>query len=358
MLLLVVLELEMNKGCRQVGTLITISRLRRSLQQAHKEKTSLLDWRGCGGRLLPLLLSGLFAACSPASGIVSVTQPPNSDLSTPLVQAIGRSLLYLARETGGPNDAPISVLTYPAGKHVVSIRKLNLVTGVCSDKRGNISAVTFAGKIYSFPYGKTKPVLRLSVDGDAALMGCSIAHASSDLAVINNTTSGKFAVLIWHHKRNRPTSIALPFVGWSCAFDAQENLFVAGITSAHKFQLARLALNAAKFDIIQLPGTANSDPGGIQWDGQYLAIALSRKGNSEIDRISISGSKGNIVQRVKLRKLQEQAQFWIGDGIVVATAAVSGSVETGFWHYPAGGSPVKILPQDGSSGIAVSEPMQ
>jgi hypothetical protein len=95
----------------------------------------------------------------------------------------------------------------------------------------------------------------------------------------------------------------------------------------------------------------------LQWDGSYLTVQNDQK-LATVYRIAITGSTGRVVGIVKLAK-DFRAYTWIEGDTILAGHWVSGQKKfknyaVGFWHYPRGGNPyklVKILPTKRKPGV-------
>lgn len=252
------------------------------------------------------------------------------------------------------HGAPLEIRTYPQLKQVANIRKLLPVTGVCSGASPFIWVVTEGSVIYKFPRGATKPSSHLTLAGSNFLTQCSVDRTTSDLAVVNNPPSG-FTLVRWPHGSGQPVSFRLPFVGQSCSYDAKGNLYVAGAAAeTNDFRLAELSKGSVGFQLLDISGMAKYSPGGIQWDGKYLAVQVTKGTDNQIDRISVEGLKAKIIQRITPDDLGQNVPIFITGDELIAVLQGPGSFGTGFWHYPAGGKPFQMIPFDGLSGITVS----
>jgi hypothetical protein len=124
----------------------------------------------------------------------------------------------------------------------------------------------------------------------------------------------------------------------SYTFDQRGNLFVDGQAS-HYFAFAELPRNRKRFVDITLSHKINF-PGGVQWDGKYMA--LGDQATSIIYQFSISGSTGTLEGTTVLNGASGVQQFWIqGHTVIGGDSGGDGYVH--YWHYPAGGNFTKTI---------------
>ena len=99
-------------------------------------------------------------------------------------------------------------------------------------------------------------------------------------------------------------------------------------------------------------------PGGIQWDGKYMAIEDDMK--DTIYRVNFSGSTGTVAGTVHLGvRSHLVVQFWLqGNTIIVPFGGSPRTVKKiGLWNYPAGGKPTAQFDGVGATelvGAAIS----
>jgi hypothetical protein len=130
-----------------------------------------------------------------------------------------------------------------------------------------------------------------------------------------------------------------------CGYDNQGDLFVDGYAKGSGILFAELLKGGQNFTTITLDKQINF-PGPIQWDGGYITIEDPHPTN--IYRISVSGSSGTVVGMTKLRAQNKQKRIpwaftWIEGDTVLAGQGGWHNPNVGFWHYPAGGHPYRII---------------
>jgi hypothetical protein len=280
-------------------------------------------------------------------------------LGTAFVLAIGpragsasQPLLYIS-DSG--NEA-VRVYSYPAGTPVGTIGRLNLPSGLCAGGAGDIWVVeSGSSKILKFAHGGTKPIATLSASGAQDLYGCAVDPVTGDLAVTDlGGSAGPGSVWVFINAAGKPKnyhSLHLRTV-YFCGYDAQGNLFFDGVNRSHAFQLVELPKGSSSPRPIALSGSVGF-PGGIEWDGTYMAIgdqAYKNQRKSAIYQVSVSGSTGTIQGTTVLAGC-DVLQFAIARGGPRAKSLQSEQVlgpdacenSVGFYSYPAGGAPQKIL---------------
>ena len=264
--------------------------------------------------------------------------------------AITEALLYVT----DANDGIVFVYSYPQGTLVGESCCWKEPYGACTNKRGHVWVVDDeASRIVEFAHG-LETTRRLKDPGEYPV-GCSVDPTTGDLAVTNYETlsGGQGSVSVYTKAKGTPKIYSDPSIsrGWFCSYDSSGNLFVDGDQSGSSgFQLAELPHGSSTLTNISLNQTITV-PGGVQWNGKYLAIADENgPGNGVIYQFTISGSAGTEVSATTLDSSQNIHQFWIdrAGNRVVAPSASLGTV--GFWKFPAGGKPTKTL-----SGLNIPE---
>ncbi|HEY1429520.1 MAG TPA: hypothetical protein VGF18_08095, partial [Candidatus Tumulicola sp.] len=121
------------------------------------------------------------------------------------------------------------------------------------------------------------------------------------------------------------------------AYDQNGDLFVYGSTGT----LVELPRNAGQFEQITLPLRVET-PGGIAWDGKYLAIADAD--NATVYRFTIKGSTAKQVDSFPVDGANIIKQITIDHNRVLVPSDVThGAGVVSVYHYPAGGERVRTL---------------
>ncbi len=249
-------------------------------------------------------------------------------------EATTKTLLYIS--DAGTND--VYVYTYPQGKLTGTLTGFNSPFGECVDKTGNVW-ITNAGssQIIEYAHGGTTPIATLEDPGQAPA-GCSANVKNGDLAVTNlNPTSGGGAgsVSVYKNAQANPTtySDASLYRPYFLGYDNKGNLFVDGTNASAVFAYAELPRGKKKFTNITL-NVSISSPGGVQWDGNYIAV-----GDEGGAIYQTSG--GTVVGTTTLTGASFVLQFFIEKSKVVVPDV--GNKNAGIYKYPTGGSPTTTI---------------
>lgn len=258
-----------------------------------------------------------------------------------------------------------------AGKLVGQITGFTLPEGQCIDASGNVYIVdNYTSIVYEFAHGGTTPIASVH-DAYGHPIGCSIDRTTGNVAVANsygfNGASGGIEVFAGG-LGGAQTFYTDPnlFWMWPPGYDPNGNLFVEGGTpSANGF--AELPKGSATF--IELSGLHLGRPGGVQWDGHYLAASDEYyHGTTAIYRVTISGSSVSVVRTTELADDEcgsvDTFQPFIGGVTRKRNTVVAGNIycnsRFGFWNYAEGGNPKRILPAEiapeNSWGQSISPP--
>ncbi|HEX4014000.1 MAG TPA: hypothetical protein VHX17_08950 [Candidatus Cybelea sp.] len=230
--------------------------------------------------------------------------------------------------------------------------------GLCVDKKGDVWVTndTSEGEhqIIEYAHGATTALKTLD-DPDGRVNGCAIDPVTGDLAVTNfwGPTEGSGGVSIYPHGSGSPASYSDPqiYYYYYCGYDDKGDLFVDGLSYGSETGFAELPAGGKAFQDIALPETIYL-PGGVQWDGQYMAVgdqvAVKHSFQSVIYQFAISGSSGSEVGATILTGGNEVAQFWLprpkGKKKGQATRVIGPNgdgMNTLIWSYPNAGNPIK-----------------
>ncbi len=247
------------------------------------------------------------------------------------------------------------VFSYPGGHRVGTLTGFALPVGICVNQHTGDIFVTdlLANRIQAYAHGGTSPIRTLPDSKNP--QGCSVDPSTGNLAVADYTSQAPGKVAVFRNAKSGPTRYADPnFDSFSsCGYDGDGNLFADGLNGSQS-GLAELAKGTGKFKDIALDKSIDGI-GDIRWDGKYLAV-MADSGNW-IYRLAISGSSAKIVGRTSIDTARHDDDFWIEANRVVVTHYPPRSKypTVGFWHYPAGGQPAKVLSElPGVQDIGVS----
>jgi hypothetical protein len=290
---------------------------------------------GCGGPAAPIQAP---PAVQPATRIDSAG-------SWMAPSAARQNLLYVS-----DSDGTVRVFSYPGLKQVGLLQGFKSPAGLCSDPRnGDVYVVdTNSLDIFKYKHGGKKPIKMLTMFAYFPF-GCAVDPTSGDLAIANYSAqpSGPGSLSIFRRGAFFPSTYtdAAFNAYFFCSYDDRGNVFVDGADSnSYHTEFAELPHGSTSFKAIRLDRVIGF-PGGVQWDGEYMAVqdTISRV----LYRFEIQGSRGKAVSatRFKVDRSTLLHQFWIqGHAVVMPFGTASREVRmVGRWPYPSGGSPERSV---------------
>lgn len=299
---------------------------------------------------------GAAVVCSAAwlSGCASLGSAPtdvphvSSSASWMARDAKGGDLLYLS----DVQTNVVYVYSFPLGRLVGTLTGFGEPGSECSDSAGDVWIADVGGyDIIEYHHGASRPTVALSTPG--APLGCSVSPITGDVAVTSNANGAILSVFHYAGGRWRDPKVygnSAIRASAFCGYDAQGNLFLDGRDKAGGFRLAELARGARTLTNIVVGQNFNR-PGQVQWDGTYLAVGDSGAAPSKIYQFSFNGNKAIEAGFTTLDHTSSVRQFWIDGPTVIGPDF---GKEVGFWQYPRGGSPAKILRRVHGFGATVS----
>lgn len=306
----------------------------------------------------------VLAGCSTASS--SVPQSPALAGATRLLGHMDRASSWVLPEAKKQDLLYVSdleaqevfIYAYRAKKLVGTLSGFFNPEGLCVDKKGNVwvTSDTSDGnhQVIEYAHGATAPLQTLN-DPDGRVNGCAVNPVTGDLAVTNfwGPTERAGGVSIYRHGSGSPASYTDPsiYYYYYCGYDDKGDLFVDGLSYGSETGFAELPAGGKAFVDIALPETIYL-PGGVQWDGQYMAVgdqvAVTHNFQSVIYQFAISGRGGTEAGMTVLTGANEVAQFWlprVGKGKKGRATHVIGpngdGMNTLIWSYPNAGNPVR-----------------
>jgi hypothetical protein len=257
----------------------------------------------------------------------------------------------------------VDIYTYGKGNKLVGeLTGFFNPEGLCVDLKGNVYVTNDTSdgvyQITEYAHGSTSPIRTIN-DPDGRANGCSIDPTTGNLAVADFWGPSEVIgnVAVYPKASGTPTSYSNTniFYDYYCAYDDKGNLFVDGETEGSVFGLGELSKGGNTLNFVNIDETIYL-PGGVQWDGKYLAVgdqvAVKHNFTSTIYQFSISGSEATTVNTMILTGSNEVAQFWIprihngakrryGDRLI---APNQDGKDTLFYDYPSGGYPIVTIP--------------
>jgi hypothetical protein len=297
------------------------------------------------GRWTVLTTSAIFAFAG--CGGVKSTAP--SGAIPQAHRATETQLLYLGVSKNGVGQTLI--LSYPSAQQVATINNFG---PMCTDASGNVYIET-TKTVTEYAPGGTSPIAQASLPSGAFGEDCAVDATTGDVAVCGTeSVSSNFIGWVGVYPRlNGPptlfTNDKLRYV--YCGYDNVGNLFLDGFCYCGQ-TFSELPRGDGQF--IDFQGVFS--PGPIQWDGKYITLEgawrVGRRGHKNhgffsISEFAVSGSSFSVVGKTVLDAAGggDRAQFsWIDGGSVVkATGNSHFNSVLGFWRYPHGGSPYKVV---------------
>ncbi len=323
---------------------------------------------GCGSA--PPAPPGAFllntAGGLPSAGVLPLHYRPSPGRSWMSPDAAKtKDLLYVSNL----NSGKVNVYSYPDDKQVGTIKgNYDGPDGICVDKKNDIWVVNNSdASLVEYKHGGTTPIATLT--GILLPIGCSVDPTTGDLAVTNYGVSsyGGGTVSIFAHAKGTPkvyTDSEIPHFNF-CGYDPKGNLYADGTSSDEEgFFFAELPKGGKTLKNITLTGGTIYYPGMVQWDGKYVAVGDQDAGSASSGVSAIyetTGAGGKIVHETMLDfpgPYEDVVGFWIqGSTVIGPNTAGNPKQDVGFFKYPAGGKPSKILTKgfDYPQGSAISE---
>jgi hypothetical protein len=294
----------------------------------------------CAGCAAGSTTSGTFAPGTGASGAATTRH-------SPWIRLKKKPLLYVSSVLS--ND--VYVYSYADWELVGTLTGFEQPYGLCADKKGNVWIVDDGHQqIVEYKHGATSPIATLSDQGEYP-EGCSVDPTTGNLAVTNlYSTSGDGSISVYAHASGKPANYSDPSIAnfRFCGYDDKGNLFADGVKTSSAFAFAELPKGGSSLTIIALQQNIEW-PGGVQWDGKYVAV-----GDTDAGIIyRTNGAGGKVKGSTSLGDSDYVNQFWIAGKTVVAPSQDGGDV--GLYTYPAGGAPSKTISVEEPFGAALSE---
>lgn len=302
-----------------------------------------------------LLFAALVMALSACGGNAmqptAVTPAMLAPAAAPAAAKGGGRLIYAT----GVYEDDVEFYSYKNGKLKGAITDgISEPSGACSDLKGNVFvANTGTSSVLEYPHGGTTSIGTLETSGEYPT-DCAVSpHKTVAVASIESTSGGAGELLLFADEAGSPTVATCPNMQryYFDGYDGAGNLFVDGETSSGEFAFCEVPKGSSEGSAITLnkvPGF----PGGVVWDGKYVAIM--DQDSSTIDRYAISGSNGTLKGTVKLGgdSGQDVASFVMANKKTIVASSLSNGSGIAFYHYPEGGSPYKTFKT--SQAIAVT----
>jgi hypothetical protein len=240
-----------------------------------------------------------------------------------------------------------------SGAQVGLLKGLNGVTGLCSDPQGNVW-VTYGDSLLEYARGGTVPIAQFFMPSGYNPYSCAVDATNGDIAVTDYSEEDGGNVAVYQNIYGTPqiyTDSDLSGYAY-CSYDDRGNLFVNG-THGKMSLLAELPSGSNTLDTIKLDEKIGQ-LGGLQWDGQYLALGDSLA--HVVYQLSVTKGRATTKSTTHFKgwygHFKTVEPFAIADGVIVLTFSER---QTGFWKFPAGGkSSHRIAVVGGAKTISVA----
>lgn len=288
-----------------------------------------------------LFLASTLTSCSGSPSPASAPWFAASPLQeAPNVQ--GTDLLYVS------SNEHVVVFSYPLGKRVATLSGFQDPGGLCVDSAGDVFIPNLGrSNIFVYAHGAKVPKAILR-DPNEQPYDCSIDPVTGNLAVAN--AHGTISLYIG--AKGTPKTYGnrrfahMFFLG----YDKNGNLFVDGQNGSGQFEFAELPKGAKGLVNVSLSQPIEF-PGGVLWDGTYVAVG--DQATSDVYRFAIANNHGTRKGFLHLDSVKYPGQFWIYGSRIMADDTAGGDVL--FWPYPHGGRPKgHVTGMRDPIGVAVS----
>jgi hypothetical protein len=256
-----------------------------------------------------------------------------------IAPAVAKEMLYVSND----GTDSVYIYQYPQGRRIGKLTGLQGPSGVCTNSSGDVWVVEGAiSQLVEYAHGGTKRIADRADTGAGDLLGCSVDPKTGNLAVADlGDSSGPGNVAIFADAKGTPKKYKASNLAaaYFCAYDDSGNLFIDGVNASGAFQFLELPSGSTKLVTITLNQSVGF-PGGVAWDGKYVAIGDQEYQNghsSAIYQVSVSGSSGTVTGTTKLGGSCDVLQFGIYSGTVAAPDDCDNDLS--LYDYPAGGSP-------------------
>ena len=258
-------------------------------------------------------------------------------------RAASGALLYVVDD----GAATVSYYTYPKMKKAGELTGFGSVNGSCVDAKGDVFIPDGHNyEVDEFAHGGTK-ILRKLKDVDFYLEGCAIDPVTGNLSVATqprNSSPGGVAIFAQAKGNAKNLDASGIYLPSHCAYDGHGDLFLDGQDTMGYFRLTELPAKSKTWIPIELDQSIMV-PGGVHWDGTYLAVGDQGVGyrGSDVYRFAISGSSGTTVSKVALLGSSDVDDFWLDGSRLIAPDHGRSASTVKIWKYPGGNYPVKTL---------------
>lgn len=278
---------------------------------------------GCGGPQSPLsnTFLGQPRAIERLAHVGSWIAPNSS----------GQNLIYMVQGN------TVGMYTFE-GQQVGELKGLSESnTGLCADSQGNVW-VTYGDSLLEYAHAGTIPIAQVYTP--LSLYSCAVDPTTGDIAATEYVNEGGAGVVVIqdiYGPQRSYTDSDFDYYDY-CSYDDHGNLFVNGIKGSHS-PLAELPSNGSALQTITVDEKIGK-VGGLQWDGQYLALGDSL--THVVYQLSVAKGQASTKTSTHFKgwtgRFKTTEPFAIYNGLIVLTFS---DRQTGLWKFPAGGRAVR-----------------
>jgi len=298
---------------------------------------------GCGGSQPPIGAPGVMP---------QLPGTATHGTSWMLSEAKSKDLLYVT------DVRAVTVYSYPKGKVEGKLKGFYIAYGACADKKGDVFIVDGGYyKIFEYAHGGTKRIATLDSSTDDP-NGCAIDPTTGNLAVASLGFGSDGSIEIYKNARGIPTTYRDSTFQeyWLCGYDNKGNLFVDGQDYEVNFIFAELPRGSSTLKTLTLNQNIGW-PGGVQWDGKYVAVG--DQNTPVVYQFAIKGSQGTKKGATTMGSGASVVDQYFIDGqtLIAPNQLVGSDSDVLFYKYPSGGDATKIITKDvrAAHGVVVSD---
>jgi len=244
----------------------------------------------------------------------------------------------------------LSIYSYPDLKRirVVDLWPLALGLWTSSDpKTGDVCFDNYA-EVLIFKHGATSPYVTIAQPPSAETIDCALDPATNDLAITYSVAgSNDNWVAVYKSPYNgSPKAYSDPGMAYMqfAGYDADGDLFIDGESSPSGCECLVDELAKGSGKLIELQKNEALAPvGPLSWDGQYMTMTVE----NVIDRFTVSGSTVTVVGKTSYNDVTSGDSFAFQGSTAIGRVLYKGADRKlrhiGFWQYPNGQNPFKII---------------
>ena len=319
------------------------------------------------------LAAGHLIATHDSSAQPAVSQRHKEAWISPDIRRI-KSLLFVS----DPGANAIDIFALPTLRLKGQVTGFDFPEGECSDQSGNIWVTDeFVQQIIEL--SRLGEVIRTLSDPAGYPVSCSVDRTSGNLAVTNKVDLGSAPgqVEIYVGASGIPDPISNPHqtLYFFDGYDNSGNLFVDGFTAGSPpiFVLSECLAGHQDCSTVKVKGAQIYYPGMVQVyasSGHYLVVGDQEchRGSGPphtcLYRVSISGSTGEVVDKISLDNYDAGAVCDVGQGVIYGShdkylagtdnEYLCGSTSTvNRWPFSNGGIPINYSTDGGALSYPV-----